>query len=132
MKKGSLRSARLAVAVTQPARTLGTHVIADLFGCPFALLDDEAYVRESIVDAAKASGLTIIDVKTHKFSPQGVTGVVVLAESHLSIHTWPEHGFAAVDVFTCGSADPKVACDMLAKRFSSSRCDVQRVARGKI
>ncbi|ABR54800.1 S-adenosylmethionine decarboxylase related [Methanococcus vannielii SB] len=83
-------------------KQLGKHIILELWGCEKQALDDQPGVEKMLVNAVKACGATLICVKTHKFSPQGVTGVAVLAESHISIHTWPELGYAAMDVFTCG------------------------------
>jgi len=83
-------------------KQLGKHIILELWGCEKQALDDQQGVEKMLVNSAKACGATLICVKTHKFSPQGVTGVAVLAESHISIHTWPELGYAAMDVFTCG------------------------------
>lgn len=79
----------------------GRHLIADLTGC--ARLDDAGFVEAALVAAAEAAGATVLEARLHSFGPgQGVTGVVLLAESHISIHTWPEHGYAAVDIFLCG------------------------------
>ena len=73
-----------------------------LKGCPFGLLDDEAHIRNVLANAAQLSESTLLDISSHKFSPCGVTAVALLAESHISIHTWPENGMAVCDVFTCG------------------------------
>ncbi|WP_018153691.1 adenosylmethionine decarboxylase [Methanothermococcus thermolithotrophicus] len=81
---------------------LGKHIILELWGCKSQALDDREGIEKMLKDAVEACGATLICVKTHKFCPQGVTGVAVLAESHISIHTWPELGYAAMDVFTCG------------------------------
>lgn len=81
---------------------LGVQWTADLYGCDAALLDDEARIGEFVLEAARVAQATIISAQFHKFAPQGVSGVVVIAESHIAIHTWPELGYAALDVFTCG------------------------------
>ncbi len=81
---------------------LGQHVILDFWGCSFDSLDDLALIRKMFDDALAASNASVIEIVMHKFSPQGVTGVAAIAESHVSIHTWPELGFAAIDVFSCG------------------------------
>ncbi len=81
---------------------LGRHCICEFYSCDPKLLNNSAYLRKLFVETAKDAGATIVKVIFHKFSPFGVSGVVVIAESHLTIHTWPEFGYAAVDVFTCG------------------------------
>ena len=78
------------------------HVLFTLKGCPFDLLDDEAHIRNILVTAARVSKSALLDVSSHKFQPHGVTAIALLAESHISIHTWPENGDAVCDVFTCG------------------------------
>ena len=86
---------------------VGKHCILELYDCDPSKLDDEAFLRDTITTAAKRAGATLLNLITHRFQPQGVTGLALLAESHISIHTWPESGYAAVDVFTCG--DHRVA-----------------------
>jgi S-adenosylmethionine decarboxylase len=78
------------------------HILFTLKGCPFELLDDEAHIRNVLTNAALLSESTLLGIQSHKFQPQGVTAVALLAESHISIHTWPENGMAVCDVFTCG------------------------------
>ena len=78
------------------------HILFTLKGCPYALLDDEAHVRAVLIGAAEVSQSELLDITTHKFVPHGVTGVAMLADSHISMHTWPENGMAVCDVFTCG------------------------------
>ena len=78
------------------------HILFTLKGCPFGLLDDEAHIRNVLANAAQLSESTLLDVSSHKFSPCGVTAIALLAESHISIHTWPEKHLAVCDVFTCG------------------------------
>ena len=110
---------------------LGTHLIVELTGCDFSYLDDLDRIRDLLVTSAKKAKATVLDSSFHKFSPQGVSGVVVLAESHISIHTWPELGYAAVDVFTCGDyAMPHKAVDHLALALGAERTDVQEMKRG--
>lgn len=82
---------------------LGSQILADLYGCDRALLDDVTAIRSILVEAALRCGATVVDRCFHRFSPQGISGVVLIAESYLGVHTWPEHGYAAVDLFTCGS-----------------------------
>ena len=78
------------------------HILFTLKGCPYGLLDDEAHIRNVLANAAHLSESTLLNVSSHKFNPHGVTAVALLAESHISIHTWPENGMAVCDVFTCG------------------------------
>ena len=93
---------------------VGKHCILELYDCDSAKLNDEAFLREAITTAAQRAGATLLNLITHHFEPQGVTGLALLAESHISIHTWPESGYAAVDVFTCGDHTmPEKACQIL-------------------
>ena len=85
------------------------HILFTLMQCPYHLLDDEAYIRGVLVNAAECSGSTLLAVSSHKFEPHGVTAIALLAESHISIHTWPEKGTAVCDVFTCGDTNPTAA-----------------------
>ena len=78
------------------------HILFTLKGCPYGLLDDEAHIRNVLANAAHLSESTLLNVSSHKFNPHGVTAIALLAESHISIHTWPENGMAVCDVFTCG------------------------------
>ncbi len=110
---------------------MGHHVILDLHGCPGAALDDLDALRTRLLEAVRLSGATILNDVFHKFSPQGVTGVVVIAESHASVHTWPEHGFAAFDFFTCGARMNAVAAIRhLIEALQPQRFSVREVARG--
>ena len=109
----------------------GIHCILELNGCPYELLDDEAFVRGSVEQASEKALSTLLNLNSHKFSPQGVTAVGLLAESHLAIHTWPEMNYAAVDIFTCGKfADPRKACDFLVGHFKAERHSMIVLERG--
>jgi len=109
----------------------GIHYILELYGCPFAVLDDEAFVREAVTWAAATACCHVLGVSSHKFSPQGVTAVALLEESHLSIHSWPERGYAAVDIFTCGqAAKARLACEKLVGRLDAERHTLLVVPRG--
>ncbi len=114
-------------------RPLGDHYLIELYDCHAHILDDEDQIRSTLLEAARHAGATIIDQKFHKFAPQGVSGVIVIAESHLSIHTWPELGYAALDLFTC-SHDMTMdrAFELLRKVFQPGDMEVRRVARGII
>ena len=83
---------------------LGTHLLLDLRQCNPDLLNDLQYIKQAMMRAATEAGATVLGENFHKFDPLGVTGIITIAESHLAIHTWPEHGYAAVDIFTCGSS----------------------------
>jgi len=112
---------------------LGTHLLVELRDCDARILDDVKKTKESLVTAAKKAGATVLSSHFHVFSPQGVTGVVVIAESHLSIHTWPEYGYAAVDIFTCGpSLQPFVAATHLIEKFQSKNPALIEVKRGTL
>ena len=110
---------------------LGRHVLAEFYGCPEEILNDIQRIERTMVDAALEAGAEIREVAFHKFSPQGVSGVVVISESHLAIHTWPELGYAAVDVFTCGDkVDPWVSCNYLKEHFAAEQLNAQEITRG--
>ena len=110
---------------------LGTQVVLDLYECETSHLDDIAWVKRTLVAAARAAGATVVETVFHKFAPCGISGVVVIAESHLAIHIWPEHRYAAVDVFTCGdSVQMDVATTLLAREFRSKRPVQRRFTRG--
>ena len=98
----------------------GKHCILELYECDEFKLNDEAFLRHTIGLAVKLSGATLLNLITHRFEPQGVTGLALLAESHISIHTWPETGYAAVDVFTCGDHTmPERACEVISRELSA-------------
>ena len=96
---------------------MGKHYLLNLYGCSFVLLNDVYCLIDLLENAAAASGATVIQTISKKFDPQGVTVLCLLSESHISIHTWPEKGEAAVDVFTCGESEPKIACDIIIQQL---------------
>ncbi len=106
----------------------GTHLIIEVV--EGTGLDDEARIQQAFRDCVDVCGATLLHMHTHKFSPQGVSGVAVLAESHISVHTWPEIGYGAFDVFMCGEAEPWHAVDVLAKAFQTSDVRVKELLRG--
>ena len=109
---------------------VGKHCILELYGCNSIKLNDEAFLRTILTNAAKESGATLLNLITHKFKPQGVTGLVLLAESHISIHTWPESGYAAADVFTCGDHTmPERACAKLISELAAQKYSMKRLRR---
>ena len=96
------------------------HILFDFKKCSSDILDNELYIKFSLEGAAEVAGCKILKIETHKFEPQGVTGYALLAESHMSIHTWPEKNVAKCDIFTCGvDNEPKKAVDLLHQRFKS-------------
>lgn len=110
---------------------LGTHLLVELRDCNPDTLKDLSKVKEALVSAAKEAKATIIDVSFHEFNPFGISGMVVIAESHLSIHTWPEYGYAAVDIFTCGDTiQPEVAAQYLIAQFESRNPSLVEMKRG--
>ena len=109
---------------------VGKHCILELYDCDVNKLNDEAFIRTSINAAAKLAGATLINLITYRFEPQGVTGLALLAESHISIHTWPEKGYAAVDVFTCGDHTmPEKACEVLRQELMASKFSLRTINR---
>lgn len=111
--------------------TLGQHLLVEYHGCRGEFLDDDDLIERAMREAALASGATIVTAAFHRFAPQGVSGVVVVEESHLSIHTWPEHGYAAVDFYTCGDCTPQRAHDLLAAALGAERSEFMAVERGR-
>ncbi len=106
----------------------GTHLIIEVVRGEG--LDDEARIQQAFRDCVDACGATLLHIHTHKFSPQGVSGVAVLAESHISVHTWPEIGYGAFDVFMCGDAQPWKAVDILRAAFGAEEVKVKELLRG--
>ncbi|NLY51399.1 MAG: S-adenosylmethionine decarboxylase proenzyme [Firmicutes bacterium] len=112
---------------------LGRHVLCEAYGCDPKVLDDRDQVENIMVQAALHAGAEVREVAFHKFAPQGVSGVVVISESHLAIHTWPEYEYAAIDVFTCGdTVDPWNALNYMLEHFKAKDTDSSEVKRGVI
>ena len=110
---------------------LGTHLLLELKECNSKTLGNLEFVQETLKNAALEAKATIVEVAFHEFSPFGISGMVVIAESHLAIHTWPEYGYAAVDVFTCGDLiDPRVAAKFLIEKFESKNPSIIEMKRG--
>jgi S-adenosylmethionine decarboxylase len=102
---------------------LGRHVVFDFWGC--TNLNSLVAMRKMLKEAVKACGVTLLEVKIRTFSPSGISGVALIAESHISIHTWPEHEYAAVDVFTCGKkVDPYLAVPVFKKYLKPKKAEV--------
>jgi S-adenosylmethionine decarboxylase len=112
-------------------KALGTHIVCELSGCDPAMLTDVDAVADMMVQAAREANATAIERAFHRFQPQGVSGVVVIQESHLSIHTWPETGYAAMDFYTCGEhTNPWAACEYAAKALVAKVMTTTEVKRG--
>jgi S-adenosylmethionine decarboxylase len=111
--------------------SLGRHLLLELYDCSSEVLSNVETVKAALVEAAKRAEATVIDVLFHEFNPFGISGVVVIAESHLSIHTWPEHRYAAVDIFSCGETlKPAEAASYLVEQFRAGRTSCVEVKRG--
>jgi len=108
---------------------MGKHYLLNLYGCSFNHLDDESYLIDLLENAAFVSGATVIQSICKKFKPQGVTVLTLLSESHISIHTWPEDGNAAVDIFTCGDSNPKIGCDMIIQQLNAEHHTLSYIER---
>lgn len=112
--------------------TMGRHVIAELWDCDPNLLNNMDEVERIMVNAALEAGAEVREVTFHKFTPLGVSGVVIISESHLTIHSFPEHGYASVDVYTCGDQiDPQVACDYITQAVDCKRREWIQIKRGE-
>jgi S-adenosylmethionine decarboxylase len=111
--------------------TFGRHVAVDTWGIQFEKLNDPDWLQAQMVEAAEASGATVLSVQARQFEPQGATVLVMLSESHLSIHTYPERGFAAIDCYTCGqTVDPQVAIDHLVAVLQPTQTYAKKLIRG--
>ena len=110
--------------------TIGRHVISELWGCNLTTLNDVNQIEKIFVDAALRSGAEVREVTFHKFAPQGVSGVVIISESHLTIHSFPEHGYASIDVYTCGELDPNVAVNYIAEALNAKKQECIEIPRG--
>ena len=111
--------------------SLGRHLLLELFDCDADALNNLELVKAAMIEAAKRAQATIVDSVFHEFNPFGISGVVVIAESHLAIHTWPEYRYAAVDIFSCGDTlQPQVAAEYLADALGAARSSVVELMRG--
>lgn len=108
----------------------GIHLLIDLYGA--SRLSDIDHIEATMIECVKKSGATLLHIHLHPFEPDGVSGVAVLAESHISVHTWPELNYAAFDVFMCGDTKPDVCIDIMREAFDAERVEVQEVLRGPI
>ncbi len=116
--------------VRNGVRCAGAHLIVDLYHA--SRLDDLEHIEETLRACVDAAGATLLHIHLHHFEPNGgVSGVAVLAESHISIHSWPEHGYAALDVFMCGDANPDACVPVLRQAFSPKKIAVSELIRGQ-
>lgn len=110
---------------------LGRHILAEFYNCNSNVLNNVERIEKYMGEAATECGATVIEKKFHMFNPYGVSGVVIISESHLAIHTWPEFGYAAVDLFTCGDeCDPMIAYEYLKDKFSAGKAIYTELKRG--
>ena len=110
---------------------IGTHYMLEMYDCPADMLNDVEHVRTAIRGATKAANSTLLHECIHRFEPQGVTALGLLAESHISVHTWPELRYAAADVFTCGpETAPRAACEHLVRALGAGRFRLRNLERG--
>jgi S-adenosylmethionine decarboxylase len=116
-------------AVRNGVRCAGAHLMVDLYGAQ--RLDDIDYIEATLRRCVEAAKATLLHIHLHHFQPSGVSGVAVLAESHISIHTWPEAGYAALDVFMCGKANPDACVPVLREAFKAKRVAVGEHLRGQ-
>jgi S-adenosylmethionine decarboxylase len=114
-------------------KTLGLHILADLYGVDFDKLDHVEDIKELLEGAVKYADLSKLSSHFHQFHPHGATGVILLEESHISIHTWPEHGYAAIDVYTCGGREKTFkAMEYIIKKLKPKRVDEKVAERGVV
>ena len=108
---------------------VGTHLVLEMWGC--SNLNEPQVVEQALRDVVEATDVTLLDLKVYPFEPQGVTGVAMVSESHITIHTWPEHGYAAVDIFTCGAErDLTAATQKMREHFTPERVQMMHITRG--
>jgi S-adenosylmethionine decarboxylase len=118
--------------LTTTRTDFGKHYVIDYFNCDPATIKFLSPAREILLRAVRECGATLIDSQFHQFEPFGVSGVVLIAESHFSLHTWPENGFAATDIFTCGDMDPDVAIDIIKGGFKAQDVAIKVLTRGRL
>ncbi|MBL4826777.1 MAG: adenosylmethionine decarboxylase [Spongiibacteraceae bacterium] len=112
-------------------KTKSQHLLVELFDCNVETLKDQSLLTALLNQAAVAANVTIVQSVFHQFSPQGVTGVVIIEESHLSIHTWPEYAYASVDFYTCGDGLPEKAFAVIAAGLEAQRSELLMIDRGQ-
>jgi len=106
------------------------HLLVELFDCNTDALENQSLLTELLEAAATAANVTIVKSVFHQYSPQGITGIVIIEESHLSIHTWPEYAYASVDFYTCGDGHPEKALNIIKKGLNAQRAEIMLIDRG--
>jgi len=129
VNKKKQTAAKDYAVVRDGVRYSGIHLIIDLYGAEH--LNDLAHIEATMRECVDTSGATLLHIHLHPFEPNGVSGVAVLAESHISVHTWPDDNYAAFDVFMCGDTQPALCTDVLREAFKAERVEVKELLRGK-
>ncbi|AXI08349.1 S-adenosylmethionine decarboxylase proenzyme [Oceanobacillus zhaokaii] len=110
---------------------LGRHVLIEYYGCTTEIIENNGLIEQYMREAADHAGARVVESVFHHFNPYGVSGAVIIAESHLTIHTWPEYDFASVDVYTCGDeVDPSKAADYLSVKLQAKKTELMEIPRG--
>lgn len=110
---------------------VGMHIIIDLFGCNSSLADDINYIKDTLYKLVEILPAKVCKDVFHKFKPLGVSGAIIISSSHLTVHTWPEHNYIGVDIFTCsGECDYRAVVDFLCKQFGSTNYILKKLKRG--
>ena len=108
---------------------MGRHLLLEVYDVKFDIINDVTSLQEAMVKGIKRANMTILNIFSHCFIPQGCTVVIALAESHVSCHTWPEEGKAAVDVYTCGDCNPKIGCDIIIQQLYATNHTLSYIER---
>ena len=112
---------------------LGRHLLMELKDCNGEVLDDVDALKDALLTAANEAGATVLGESFHRFSPHGISGVIIIAESHLFVHTWPEYGYAAADIFTCGdSVRPEKAAEIIIRKLGAREHSIKEIQRGTL
>lgn len=130
--KGTLKVTTQSKGPVVPQKYLGHHVLVEFYGCPIEILEDIQRISMVLKEAAKRAKVNLLDLKAHKFEPQGLSAIALLEESHISIHTWPEcNGAALCDIFTCGTeGDPFGALEYLGQELKATHKNISEHYRG--
>ncbi|ABR48800.1 S-adenosylmethionine decarboxylase related [Alkaliphilus metalliredigens QYMF] len=112
---------------------LGRHILAEFYNCDSDILNDHKLIEKYMTEAAEVANATVVTSNFHMFNPWGVSGVVVIQESHLTIHTWPEYGYASIDLFTCGDeVNPWLSFEYLKEKLKAEKTETEEVSRGLV